>query len=147
MKTRTFTIIKPNAVAKGATGRILDMLAEAGFTLRALRMVCFSRNDAYRFYGEHIGKPFFDELVDFMTSGPSVVAIVEREDAVCTLRKLVGATNPANAEEGTIRKLFADSLTRNAIHASDSDESARREWSIWFSPDQVMEAEYTFPEI
>lgn len=147
MKSRSFTIIKPNAVAAGNTGKILDMITGAGFTVRALRMVCFSRNDAYRFYGEHIGKPFFGELVDFMTSGPSVVAIVEREDAVATLRKLVGATNPANAEPGTIRRLFADSLTRNAIHASDSAESALREWSQWFAPDQIMEVDYDFPAI
>ncbi|MCD8072009.1 MAG: nucleoside-diphosphate kinase [Alistipes sp.] len=147
MKTRSFTIIKPNAVAKGSSGKILDMILGAGFSLRAVRMVCFSRNDAYRFYGEHIGKPFFDELVDFMTSGPSIVAIVEREDAVAALRKLVGATNPANAEQGTIRKLFADSLTRNAIHASDSEENARREWSQWFAPEDIMEAEYNFPDL
>ncbi|MCD8174185.1 MAG: nucleoside-diphosphate kinase [Alistipes sp.] len=144
MKTRSFTIVKPNAVAAGNTGRILDILAGAGFTLRALKMVCFSRNDAYRFCSDHIGKPFFGELVEFMTSGPSVVAIVEREDAVAELRNLVGATDPMKAAEGTIRKLFGESLTRNAIHASDSKEHAVREWSQWFWPGEIMESDYGF---
>ncbi|MCC8018929.1 MAG: nucleoside-diphosphate kinase [Rikenellaceae bacterium] len=146
MKTRSFTIVKPNAVAAGNTGRILEMLAAAGFTVRALKMVCFSRNDAYRFYADHIGKTFFGELVEFMTSGPSVVAVVEREDAVTALRQLVGATDPAKAAEGTIRRLYGESLTRNAVHASDSDGHAQREWSQWFTPDEIMEAEYHFKE-
>ena len=142
MTNRTFTIIKPNAVAAGNTGKILDMLLRDGFTIRAMRMVFLSRNDADRFYAIHKGKPFFPELVEFMTSGPVVVAVLEKEDAVASLRALVGSTDPAKAAEGTIRRLFAESLTRNAIHASDSDENARQEWSQFFTPDQIMEADY-----
>lgn len=147
MKSRTFTIIKPNAVAAGNTGKILDMALGHGFVIRAMKMVCFSRNDAAKFYSIHKGRPFFGELLDFMTSGPSVIAILERENAVPEFRKLVGATDPAKAEEGTIRRIFADSLTRNAIHASDSDENARTEWSQFFPETEIMDAEYSFPEI
>ena len=142
MKSRTFTIIKPNAVATGNTGKILDMILRDGFTIRAMKMVFFSRNDADRFYAIHKGKPFFPSLVEFMTSGPVVVAVLEKEDAVASLRELVGATDPAKAAEGTIRRLFADSLTRNAIHASDSDDNARAEWSQFFAASEIMEAEY-----
>lgn len=142
MTNRTFTIIKPNAVAAGNTGKILDMILRDGFTIRAMRMTFLSRNDAARFYAIHKGKPFFADLVEFMTSGPVIVAILEKENAVASLRTLVGNTDPAKAAEGTIRRLFADSLTRNAIHASDSDENARQEWSQFFTPDQIMETDY-----
>ncbi len=145
MTNRTFTIIKPNAVAAGNAGRIIDMILADGFIFRAMKMVYLSRNQAERFYAIHKGKPFFDKLVMFMTSGPIVVAVVEKDDAVASLRRLVGSTNPAQAEEGTIRRLFADSLTRNAIHASDSDENAALEWSQFFAPDEFMEAEYSLP--
>ncbi len=142
MTNRTFTILKPNAVAAGNTGKILDMILRDGFTIRAMRMIFLSRNDAARFYAIHKGKPFFADLVEFMTSGPVIVAILEKENAVASLRTLVGNTDPAKAAEGTIRRLFADSLTRNAIHASDSDENARQEWSQFFTPDQIMETDY-----
>ncbi len=142
MTNRTFTIIKPNAVAAGNTGKILDMILNAGFKIRALKMVFMSRNEATRFYAIHQGKPFFADLVEFMTSGPVIVGILEKENAVAALRELVGNTDPAKAAEGTIRRMFADSLTRNAIHASDSDENAQQEWSQFFKPKEIMVADY-----
>ncbi len=145
MATRTFTIIKPNAVAAGNAGRILDMILGAGFVVRAMKMVFMSRDQAEKFYAIHRGKPFFERLAMFMTSGPVIVAVLERDDAVGALRNLVGATDPARAEPGTIRKLFADSLTRNAIHASDSDDNARTEWEHFFSQDEIIEADYRLP--
>lgn len=145
MGNRTFTIIKPNAVALDYTGKMLDMMIEAGFKLRAMKMVCLSKNDAERFYAVHKGRPFFENLVLFMTSGPVIVAVVEKENAVEEFRKLVGNTNPLKAEEGTIRKRFAESLTRNAIHASDSDENARIEWGHFFKDKELMEADYRLP--
>lgn len=144
MANRTFTIIKPNAVSKGRQGKILDMILENGFVIRAMKMVCFSRNDATKFYAIHKGRPFFAELLEFMTAGPSIVAILEKENAVADFRKLVGNTDPAKAEEGTIRRLYGDTLTCNTIHASDSDENARIEWSQFFTESEVMDAEYTF---
>lgn len=142
MKTRTFTIIKPNAVADGNTGRILDMIIGDGFSIRALKMVFLSRNDAVRFYEIHKDKPFFPELLDFMTSGPVVAAVLEKEDAVAALRRLVGNTDPLKADVGTIRQMFAADKTRNAIHASDSDENARIEWSQFFSAKEIVEVDY-----
>ena len=143
--SRTFTIIKPNAVSNGHTGQILDMLATAGFRLCAMKMICLSRNDAERFYAVHKDRPFFRRLILFMTSGPVVVAILERENAVESLRQLVGNTDPAKAAEGTIRRKFGESLTRNAIHASDSDANAREEWSHFFAPEEIMETVYWLP--
>ncbi len=142
---RTFTIIKPNAVAAGHTGKMLDRIIGAGFTLRAMKLIYLSRNQAEKFYAVHKGRPFFDNLVLFMTSGPVVVAVLEHEDAVAELRRLVGNTNPAKAEEGTLRRLFAESLTRNAIHASDSDENARIEWSHFFTEEEIIDADYRLP--
>ena len=142
MSDRTFTIIKPNSVAKGDTGRIIDRLISEGFTLRAMKTVVMSRNDAARFYAVHRGKPFFEELLDFMTSGASVVAILEKKDAVKQLRRLVGDTDPASAEPGTIRREFGESKGRNAIHASDSDENALMEWSQFFGPGEIIECDY-----
>lgn len=142
MKTRTFTIIKPNAVADGNTGRILDMIIGDGFSIRAMKMVFLSRNDAVRFYEIHKDKPFFPELLDFMTSGPVVAAVLEKEDAVAALRRLVGNTDPLKADVGTIRQMFAADKTRNAIHASDSDENARIEWSQFFSAKEIIEVDY-----
>lgn len=142
MKTRTFTIIKPNAVADGNTGRILDMILGDGFSIRAMKMVFLSRNDAVRFYEIHKDKPFFPELLEFMTSGPVVAAVLEKEDAVASLRRLVGNTDPLKADVGTIRQMFAADKTRNAIHASDSDENARIEWSQFFSAKEIIEVDY-----
>lgn len=147
MGNRTFTIIKPNAVAVGNTGKILDAIVQGGFKVRALKMTCMSKNDAERFYGEHCGKPFFDNLVLFMTSGPIVVAVLEGKggDTVAEFRKLVGNTNPAKAEEGTLRKRFGESLGRNSVHASDSDGNARLEWSYFFTDAEIMVTDYRLP--
>lgn len=142
MTNRTFTIVKPNAFGAGNTGKILDMILGDGFRIIAMKLIFLSRNQAEKFYSVHAGKPFFDELVKFMTSGPVVVAVLEKENAVAELRRLVGATDPAKAEKGTIRKLFADSLTKNAIHASDSDENAEVEAAWFFTEDEIITAGY-----
>lgn len=142
MGDRTFTIIKPNAVADGNTGKILSIIEGNGFRIIAMKLVFMDRNVAEKFYAVHKGKPFFDELVDFMTSGPSVVAMLERDNAVAELRELAGNTDPAEAAEGTIRRMFAESLTRNAIHAADSDENARIEAAWFFKEKEIITARY-----
>jgi len=129
----TLTIIKPGAVSKGLTGTILNRICEEGFRIAALQMTQLTRSEAERFYEVHRGKPFYEGLVEFMTSGPIVVAILEKEDAVEAYRALIGATDPEKAEEGTIRKLYAQSVRENAVHGSDSDESADREAIFFFS--------------
>ncbi len=129
----TFTIIKPRAVRKGYSGPILKLIADAGFRISALKMIHLTRKIAAEFYKVHKGRPFYESLVDFMITGPIVVAILEKENAVEDYRKLIGATDPAEAEEGTIRKLYADSVQANAVHGSDSDENAVHEASFFFS--------------
>ena len=138
MGNLTFTMIKPDAVRANNHAKILQHLVDAGFRIVALRMWCMSRNDAMRFYAVHKGKPFFEPLVEFMTSGPIIAAVLEKEDAVAELRKIVGATDPEKAEEGTVRRLYGASVRQNAIHASDSDENARIEWSIHFDEADIM---------
>ncbi len=134
MKTnQTFTMIKPDAVANGHIGAILNKIAEAGFTITALKMTQFTKADAEAFYAVHNERPFFNELVSFMTSGPIVAAVLKKENAVNDFRTLIGATNPAEAAEGTIRKLYATSVGENAIHGSDSDENAAIEIAFHFS--------------
>jgi nucleoside-diphosphate kinase len=130
---RTFTMIKPDATAKGYTGAILDQIITAGFSIKAMKWTKLSIEQAGLFYDIHRERPFFGELVDFMSSGPIVAAILEKENAVADFRKLIGATNPANAEEGTIRKLYAASVGENAVHGSDSDENAAIEGDFFFS--------------
>ena len=129
----TFTMIKPCAVKNNFVGPILKMINEKGFRIKALKMTWFTRERAEAFYGIHAGKFFFDDLVGFMSSGPIVAAILEKENAIDDFRELIGNTNPEKAAEGTIRKLFAESLTANAIHGADSDENALREGSFLFS--------------
>ena len=129
----TFSIIKPNAVRNGKTGPILAMINEAGFRITALKMVKITKSQAESFYEIHRGKPFFDGLVEFMTSGPVFVMILIHDNAVDEFRKLIGATDPAKAEPGTIRKLFGVSVQMNAVHGSDSDENAVRESDFFFS--------------
>ncbi len=133
----TLGIVKPDAVAGGKTGKIVAHLEEAGFTLRAARLVRLTPGQAEAFYGVHRGRPFFADLVSFMTSGPCVPLALERADAVPALRKVIGATDPAEAAPGTIRKLFAESKGRNAIHASDSDENAAREVGFFFTEGEL----------
>lgn len=129
----TFSIIKPNAVRTGKTGPILAMINEAGFEIAAMKMLKMTKEQAESFYEVHRGKPFFDSLVEFMTSGPVFVMILRHENAVEEFRKLIGATDPAKAEPGTIRKLYAVSVQMNAVHGSDSDDNARRESDFFFS--------------
>lgn len=129
----TFSIIKPDAVRTGKTGPILAMINEGGFEITALRMVRMTLPQAESFYEIHRNKPFFEALIEFMTSGPVVVMILRHENAVNEFRKLIGATDPAKAEPGTIRKTFAVSVQMNAVHGSDSDENAIRETNFFFS--------------
>ena len=129
----TFSIIKPNAVRTGKTGPILAMINEGGFEIAAMRMVKLTVPQAESFYSVHKGKPFFDGLIEFMTSGPVVVMILKHENAVDQFRKLIGATDPAKAEPGTIRKTFAVSVQMNAVHGSDSNENAIIESNFFFS--------------
>ena len=129
---RTFSIIKPDAVASGHAGKILANLQSEGFRIVGLRMLQMSREEAEGFYAVHRERPFFAGLVEFMTEGPVIVMALEREDAVKRLREVMGATNPANAAEGTIRKLYAASIERNAIHGSDAPETAEVELRYFF---------------
>lgn len=133
MSNRTFTMVKPDATAKGYTGAILDMMLKAGFTIKAMKWTKLTKEQAGEFYAVHKERPFYGELVEFMSSGPIVAAILEKENAVADFRTLIGATNPANAEEGTIRKKYAASVGENAVHGSDSDENAAIEGNFFFS--------------
>jgi nucleoside-diphosphate kinase len=126
-------MIKPDATAKGHTGAILDQIIKAGFTIKAMKWTKLSKEKAGEFYEVHKERPFYGELVEFMSSGPIVAAILEKENAVTEFRKLIGATNPAQAEEGTIRKNFASSVGENAVHGSDSDDNAQIEGSFFFN--------------
>lgn len=130
---RTFTMIKPDAVASGHIGNILAMITNAGFKIVALKLTQLTIADAKAFYGVHAARPFYGELVDFMSSGPIVSAILEKENAVSDFRTLIGATNPAEAAEGTIRKAYAKSIGENAVHGSDSDENAAIEAAFHFA--------------
>ncbi len=140
-KNRTFTMIKPCAVKNGHIGAILAKINEAGFRIVAMRMTRLSKSQAEAFYGVHKERPFFNDLVGFMSSGPVVAAILEKENAVEDYRKLIGATNPENAEEGTIRKLYAESMQNNAVHGSDSDENAALEGRFFFPANECFSVE------
>jgi nucleoside-diphosphate kinase len=129
----TFTMIKPSAFASNYTGGILKMINDAGFVVKAMKVTLLSKEQAGAFYSVHKGKPFYESLVKFMSSGPIVAAVLEKDNAVDDFRTLIGATNPANAADGTIRKLYAVSLEENAVHGSDSDENANIEADFFFS--------------
>lgn len=133
MSNRTFTMIKPDAFSNGHSGAILDIILKAGFKPIALKMLHLSPEKAGEFYAVHSHRPFYGELVEFMSRGPIVAAILEKDSAVADFRKLIGATDPAKADKGTIRQLFAESIGENAIHGSDSDENARVEGDFFFS--------------
>ncbi|HEY8388924.1 MAG TPA: nucleoside-diphosphate kinase [Parasegetibacter sp.] len=133
MGNRTFTMIKPDAMANGHAGAILDRIIKEGFRVVALKMTKLSTEKAGEFYKVHKERPFYGELVEFMSSGVIIAAILEKENAVADFRTLIGATDPAKADEGTIRKLFATSVGENAIHGSDSDENAAIESAFFFS--------------
>lgn len=131
--SRTYSMIKPDAVATGQTGEILAVLEHYGFRIVGMRMRHLTTQEAEGFYGVHRERPFFPDLIKFITEGPVVTLALEREDAVAKLREVMGATNPANAAEGTIRKRFAESIERNCIHGSDSEENAAIELAYFFS--------------
>jgi nucleoside-diphosphate kinase len=135
---RTFTMIKPGAVRNGHIGGILEQITSAGFRIVALKYTRLSAEKAGEFYAVHRGRPFYDELVRFMSSGPIVAAILEKENAVTDFRKLIGATNPAEAEAGTIRAKYATSIGENAVHGSDSDENAAIEGSFHFAGTEIF---------
>lgn len=130
---RTFTMIKPDAVEKGHIGAILNKINSAGFKIVAMKLTQMSKEDAEQFYSIHKERPFFGELVEYMTRGPIVAAILEKDNAVEDFRSLIGATNPQEAAEGTIRKLYAESIGENAIHGSDSDDNAEIEGNFHFA--------------
>ena len=134
---RTFTMIKPDAVENGYIGQILAKITSAGFKIIAMKYTQLSKRDAREFYAIHKDRPFFDELVTFMTRGPIVSAILEKDNAVEDFRALIGATNPAEAAEGTIRKLYAKDIGENAVHGSDSDENAAIEGAFHFSGREI----------
>ena len=134
---RTLTIIKPDAFGSGKAGKIIAHLEAAGFRVTAARVTHLSEAEAGAFYEVHRERPFFRSLVTFMTSGACMPMVLEREDAVAALRSTIGATDPAEAAEGTVRKLYAESKGRNAIHASDSDENAEREIAFFFRPEEL----------
>ena len=138
MANRTFTIIKPDSVRKGNFGKIISRLESEGFRVLGLKKVSLGRKQAEGFYGVHRERPFFGSLVEYMTSGPVYVAALERENAVATLRQVMGATDPKKAEQGTIRSEFGESIEQNAIHGSDSDENANIEIAFFFSESELM---------
>jgi nucleoside-diphosphate kinase len=135
---RTFSIIKPDAVRNGHAGAILAEIYKAGFSIVSIRKQSISKKEAEGFYYVHEARPFFGELTDFMSSGPLVLLVLEKDNAIADLRKLMGATNPANAEEGTIRKKFAASISENAIHGSDAEDTAAFEIGYWFAGYQLI---------
>lgn len=138
MSNLTFAIIKPDAVRNNYVGQIITMITEAGFKVKAMKMTRMSVDSAKGFYEVHKERPFYGELVEFMSSGPCVPLMLEKENAVADFRKLIGATDPAQAEEGTIRKKYAGSKAENAVHGSDSDENALIEISHFFSRDERL---------
>ena len=137
-KNRTFTMIKPDAVAAGNVGNILKHINDAGFKIVAMKLTQLSTEKAGEFYAVHAARPFYGELVAFMSSGPIVAAILEKDNAVEDFRKVIGATNPAQAEDGTIRKLYAKSIGENAVHGSDSDENAAIEGAFHFGGVEIF---------
>jgi nucleoside-diphosphate kinase len=138
--SRTLTIIKPDAFGSGKAGKIISHLEDAGFQIVASRVLRLTQDQAAAFYEVHKERPFFGPLTTFMTSGPCMPMVLERDDAVTALRRTIGATDPAEADEGTVRKLYAESKERNAIHASDSDENAEREAAFFFPATEVLQA-------
>jgi nucleoside-diphosphate kinase len=131
-------MLKPDAIENGHAGKILDMIIQAGFEIKAMKLTRLSTEQAQKFYEVHAERPFYGELVEYMTSGPIIAAILEKENAVADFRALIGATDPAEASEGTIRKYYAESKGRNAVHGSDSDENAQIEGEFHFSSAELV---------
>lgn len=136
--TRTFTMLKPDALEANNTGKIIDMIIEAGFSIKAMKLTRLTEGEAKEFYAVHKERPFYGELVEYMTSGPIIAAILEKSNAVEDFRKLIGATDPAEAAEGTIRKQYAESKAKNAVHGSDSDDNAAIESNFHFSGREIV---------
>lgn len=139
MSNRTLAILKPDCVEKNLIGKVVNHIQEAGFKILGMKMVHLTKDSAGGFYEVHKEKPFFNDLLTYMTSGPCVPIALEKENAVEDFRKFIGATNPENAEEGTIRKLYAESIERNIVHGSDSDENAAKEISHFFTRKELLE--------
>ena len=139
MKNITFTMLKPDSVSKGNIGKIIDKIIQDGFEIIAMKYTRLSTEDASKFYSIHSERPFFGNLISYMTSGPIVAAVLKKENAVEDFRKLIGVTNPLEADKGTIRNLFADSISENAIHGSDSDENAIIESNFHFEKDEIFQ--------
>ena len=139
MSNRTLAILKPDSVKKEYIGQIISMITKAGFKIKAMRMIHLSSSSAEGFYEIHKERPFYGELVEYMTSVPCIPIALEKENAVADFRKLIGATDPAEAEEGTIRKLYAASKAENAVHGSDSDENASKEILHFFSRNELLD--------
>jgi nucleoside-diphosphate kinase len=135
---KTFGIIKPDAVERGLAGKILAIIEEQGFKVKSMRLARLSKDEAEGFYAVHKGKPFFEELVEFMTSGPCVLLCLQKENAVEEWRKLMGATNPAHAEAGTLRRQFAESIGRNCVHGSDAEYTAQAELAYFFRTFEIL---------
>ncbi|MDF3029132.1 MAG: nucleoside-diphosphate kinase [Fluviicola sp.] len=135
---RTFTMLKPDAIENGHMGKIIDMIIQAGFSIKAMKFTRLTEEQAKKFYEVHAERPFYGELVEYMTSGPIVAAILEKDNAVADFRALIGATDPAEAAEGTIRKYYAESKGRNAVHGSDSDENAAIEGKFHFNDSEIF---------
>ena len=135
---RTFTMLKPDALEGGQAGNIIQMILDAGFSIKAMKFTRLTEDQAKKFYEVHAERPFYGELVEYMTSGPIIAAILEKENAVADFRTLIGATNPADAAEGTIRKKYAESIAKNAVHGSDSDENAAIEGEFHFSAAEIF---------
>ena len=135
---RTFTMIKPDAVESNNIGNITQMISDAGFTIKAMKLTQLSKDQAQEFYEVHKERPFYGELVEYMTSGPIVAAVLEKENAVADFRALIGSTDPAEAADGTIRKKYAESKGRNAVHGSDSDENAEIETNFHFNESELV---------
>ena len=144
---RTFIAIKPDAVQRGLIGKIITRIEDKGFKIAGLKMIQVTEEIAAKHYAEHIGKPFYPDLVKFITSSPIIAMVVEGENAVAAMRQLMGKTNPANAEAGSIRADFSQEMSYNSIHGSDSPESAEREIAIYFKPEELCENWQTMSEI
>lgn len=135
---RTFTMLKPDALENGHAGNIIQMITDAGFAIKAMKYTRLSEDQAKKFYEVHAERPFYGELVEYMTSGPIIAAILEKDNAVADFRTLIGATDPAEAADGTIRKSYAESKAKNAVHGSDSDENAQIEGEFHFSAAEIF---------
>ncbi|MDP8079755.1 nucleoside-diphosphate kinase [Phocoenobacter skyensis] len=136
---KTFSMIKPDATKRHLVGEILAMLERSDLTICALKKVHLTKQQAEGFYAEHQGKPFFDKLIEYMISAPVVAVVLSGENAICRYRELMGATDPAEAQEGTIRQLYALSKTENSVHGSDSEETAKQEIAYFFTPDEIID--------